>query len=54
LGCNLPAVFCFCSNGFSKWYSTGIVHWLVNGTPVIRNGALTGEKPGRVFNPRQQ
>jgi len=30
-------------------YSVGIVHLLVNGAPVIRNGALTGEKPGRVL-----
>lgn len=30
-------------------YSTGVVHLLVNGSPVIRNGALTGEKPGRVL-----
>ncbi len=28
-------------------YSAGIEHLLVNGVPVIRNGALTGEKPGR-------
>jgi N-acyl-D-amino-acid deacylase len=27
----------------------GIVHVLVNGVPVIRQGALTGEKPGRVL-----
>ena len=30
-------------------YSTGVAHLLVNGAPVIRNGALTGEKPGRVL-----
>jgi N-acyl-D-aspartate/D-glutamate deacylase len=30
-------------------YSVGIVHVLVNGVPVIRQGALTGEKPGRVL-----
>lgn len=28
-------------------YSVGIEHLLVNGVPVILNGALTGEKPGR-------
>ncbi|BAK66099.1 D-aminoacylase [Sphingobium sp. SYK-6] len=28
-------------------YPVGIVHVLVNGVPVIRGGALTGEKPGR-------
>jgi len=28
-------------------YSVGIQHLLVNGVPVIRRGALTGEKPGR-------
>ncbi|MCA9738651.1 MAG: D-aminoacylase [Gemmatimonadetes bacterium] len=28
-------------------YSSGIEHLLVNGVPVIRGGALTGEKPGR-------
>ncbi|NNL29820.1 MAG: D-aminoacylase [Gemmatimonadetes bacterium] len=28
-------------------YSVGIEQLLVNGVPVIRNGALTGEKPGR-------
>ncbi|MBW3536135.1 MAG: amidohydrolase family protein, partial [Gemmatimonadetes bacterium] len=28
-------------------FSVGITHLLVNGTPVIREGALTGEKPGR-------
>ncbi len=30
-------------------YPVGIVHVLVNGVPVIRHGALTGEKPGRVL-----
>jgi len=30
-------------------YATGIVHLIVNGTPVIQSGALTGEKPGRVL-----
>lgn len=30
-------------------YATGVVHLLVNGTVIIRNGALTGEKPGRVL-----
>jgi len=28
-------------------YSVGIEELLVNGVPVIRGGALTGEKPGR-------
>ncbi|MFN0182013.1 MAG: D-aminoacylase, partial [Gemmatimonadales bacterium] len=30
-------------------FSTGIVHLIVNGTAVIRNGALTGRMPGRVI-----
>lgn len=30
-------------------YSVGIVHVLVNGVPVIRNGSLTGAKPGAVL-----
>ncbi len=30
-------------------FSTGIVHLYVNGRPVIRRGALTGEMPGRVL-----
>lgn len=30
-------------------YSVGVVHLLVNGVPVIRHAALTGEKPGRVL-----
>ena len=30
-------------------YATGVVHLLVNGAAVIHNGALTGEKPGRVL-----
>lgn len=30
-------------------YATGIHHVTVNGVPVIREGALTGEKPGRVL-----
>jgi N-acyl-D-aspartate/D-glutamate deacylase len=28
-------------------FSVGIKDLLVNGVPVIREGALTGEKPGR-------
>ena len=28
-------------------YSVGIEHLLVSGVPVIRGGAMTGEKPGR-------
>jgi N-acyl-D-amino-acid deacylase len=28
-------------------YSVGIEHLLVNGVPVILDGGLTGEKPGR-------
>lgn len=28
-------------------YPVGIVHVIVNGTPVIRSGSLTGERPGR-------
>jgi N-acyl-D-amino-acid deacylase len=30
-------------------YSIGIHHVIVNGVPIIRGGALTGEKPGRVL-----
>lgn len=30
-------------------YPVGIVHVLVNGKPVIRDGSLTGRKPGRVL-----
>lgn len=30
-------------------YPFGIRHVIVNGVPVIRDGALTGEKPGRVL-----
>jgi N-acyl-D-aspartate/D-glutamate deacylase len=30
-------------------YAVGIHHVLVNGVPVIRDGALTGERPGRVL-----
>lgn len=30
-------------------YSTGIVHSFVNGRAVIRSGALTGDRPGRVL-----
>ncbi len=33
-------------------YATGIVHLFVNGTPVLENGALTGEKPGRIIERR--
>lgn len=30
-------------------FSTGIRHLVINGTPVIQAGALTGERPGRVL-----
>ncbi len=30
-------------------YAVGIRHVLVNGVPLLRNGALTGERPGRVL-----
>ena len=30
-------------------YATGMVHLMVNGEPVMRNGALTGTRPGRVL-----
>jgi len=30
-------------------YPVGIVHVLVNGVPVLRDGSLTGAKPGRVL-----
>lgn len=33
-------------------FSEGVIHVLVNGVPVIRDGAVTGEKPG-VFVKRQ-
>jgi N-acyl-D-amino-acid deacylase len=32
-------------------YSTGFVHVLVNGTPVLRDGKHTGANPGRVVKP---
>jgi N-acyl-D-amino-acid deacylase len=30
-------------------YAVGVVHLLVAGRPVIRDGVLTGERPGRVL-----
>jgi N-acyl-D-aspartate/D-glutamate deacylase len=30
-------------------YAVGVHHMLINGMPVIRNGAFTGSKPGRVL-----
>ncbi len=30
-------------------YSVGVRHVIVNGTPVMRNGALTGDRPGQVL-----
>jgi N-acyl-D-amino-acid deacylase len=30
-------------------YATGVAHVFVNGCPVVRNGHLTGETPGRVL-----
>ncbi|HEY7818617.1 MAG TPA: amidohydrolase family protein, partial [Vicinamibacteria bacterium] len=30
-------------------YAVGVHHLLVNGVPVIRNGAYSGERPGRVL-----
>lgn len=30
-------------------YAVGVIHSVVNGTPVLRNGSLTGERPGRVL-----
>jgi N-acyl-D-aspartate/D-glutamate deacylase len=30
-------------------YPVGIRHVIVNGTPIIRGGALTGATPGRVL-----
>ena len=35
-------------------YSTGVVHLLVNGVAMMQNGALTGEKPGRVLQRNQK
>ena len=32
-------------------YSEGVHHVLVNGVPVLRDGALTGELPGRILRP---
>ena len=29
-------------------YSFGVRHVIISGVPVIRDGALTGERPGRV------
>jgi N-acyl-D-amino-acid deacylase len=29
-------------------YATGVVHALVNGTPVLKDGEITGARPGRV------
>jgi N-acyl-D-aspartate/D-glutamate deacylase len=28
--------------------SVGVMHVLVNGTPVVSNGTVTGAKPGRI------
>jgi N-acyl-D-amino-acid deacylase len=33
-------------------YATGVAHVLVNGTPVVLDGAHTGQRPGRVVGPR--
>ncbi|HEY6871865.1 MAG TPA: D-aminoacylase [Geobacteraceae bacterium] len=33
-------------------YAGGIVHLFVDGVPVVRDGALTGERPGRVLRKR--
>ncbi len=30
-------------------YSVGVMHVIVNGVPIIRDAALTGERPGRVL-----
>lgn len=30
-------------------YATGVVHLFINGSPVIREGKLTGNRPGRVL-----
>jgi N-acyl-D-amino-acid deacylase len=30
-------------------YAVGVHHLVVNGVPVIRNGAYTGARPGRVL-----
>jgi len=30
-------------------YSVGVLHVIVNGVPILRDAALTGEKPGRVL-----
>ncbi|HEY6204122.1 MAG TPA: D-aminoacylase [Candidatus Limnocylindria bacterium] len=36
-------------------YATGVAHVLVNGTPVLRDGEHTGERPGRVvYGPARQ
>lgn len=34
-------------------YATGVVHLLVGGQPVIRDGVLTGQRPGRVLRREQ-
>lgn len=38
-------------SGYTKphQYSEGVEHLIVNGTPVLLNGAITGEFPGRVL-----
>ena len=34
-------------------YATGVVHLLVDGQPVIRDGVLTGQRPGRVLRKKR-
>ncbi|NIP60793.1 MAG: hypothetical protein GWO00_23365, partial [Gemmatimonadetes bacterium] len=34
-------------------FAEGVVHVLVNGVPVLRDGEMTGEAPGR-FVPRDR
>ncbi len=34
-----------------KQYAVGIVHVLVNGELVVRDGGYTGQRPGRAVRP---
>lgn len=34
-------------------FAEGVIHVVVNGVPVLRDGAMTGEAPGRVLRPER-